>query len=466
MGTSDMDGLSRDDLVARILDLDRRLAERDERIRRLESLLEEVRRAGKRQAAPFSKGPPKAHPKPPGRKPGDAHGPSHFRPPPATVEEDLDAPLPAGCPDCGDVVEEEGVEEQWQTDIVPAHPVRRRFRVHVGRCRGCRRRVQGRHPFQTSDALGAAASQLGPHVLSVATFLRGEMGASFGKVQNFLRRVLGVEASRGGLALMLQRVARKAEPTYESLVQTVRESPVVYADETGARVAARPWWTWAFTTPDTTVYLQRPSRGFDVIEEVLGKDWAGKIGHDGWTPYDRLLDALHQQCLFHPLSRIKEMLPAAPRGARAFLKAVARLFQDAIALRERFLKEEVSPHGLAVARGLLGSRQDGLLSRGLRYGPSRTFQKHLRRHHNEWLTFLWHPEIEPTNWHGEHAMRPAVLLRKTSGGHRSPAGARAQDIAGSILRTSRQRAADAIELFVRIACAPRPLAVAIVPRGP
>jgi hypothetical protein len=203
-----------------------------------------------------------------------------------------------------------------------------------------------------------------------------------------------------------------------------------------------------------------------VIEEILRADWAGKINHDGWTPYEGLLDALHQQCLFHRLSRIKEMLKSAPRGARGFLTAVKRLFQDAIDLHDRFLAGEVSPHGLAVARGRLGGRQGDLLSRHLRYGPSRTLQKHLRRHHNEWLTFLWHPEIDPTNARGKQAVRPAVLLRKTSGGHRSPLGAWAQDLASSLLRTSRQRAVDAIDLFVRIVCAPTPIAFAVAPRAP
>jgi len=466
MSASDLDGLSRDELVAIILRQARRLEEQDARIRRLETLLEESRRAGKRQAAPFSKGPPKAEPQPPGRKAGDAHGPSHFRPPPAAVDEELDAPLPRGCPDCGGVVEEQGVEEQWQTDVVPARPVRRRFLVHVGRCRSCRHRVQGRHPFQTSDALGAAASQLGPHALSVASFLRAEMGASFGKVQRFFRRVLGVEVCRGGLALALQRVARKAEPTYESLVETIRQSPVAYADETGARMGGKPWWQWVFTTPDTTIYVQRPCRGFAVIEEVLGRHWAGKIGHDGWAPYDELLDALHQQCLFHPLARIREMMQSAPRGVRGFLKAVQRLFQDAIDLHGRYVEGEVSDHGLAVARGRLAGSQGEILSRGLRYGPSRTFQKHLRRHHNEWLTCLWYPELDPTNWRGEQAVRPAVILRKMSGGHRSPLGAWAQDVVGSIHRTSYQRGVDPLDLVGRIVCASRPIAFAIAPRAP
>ena len=51
-------------------ELKSQLKERDARIAKLESVLEESRRAGKRQAAPFSKDKPKRDPKKPGRKPG------------------------------------------------------------------------------------------------------------------------------------------------------------------------------------------------------------------------------------------------------------------------------------------------------------------------------------------------------------------------------------------------------------
>jgi hypothetical protein len=57
--------------------------------------------------------------------------------------------------------------------VVPARPVRRRFLVRMGRCRGCPRRVQGCNPLQTSDALGKTASQLGPNALSLAAHLHG-----------------------------------------------------------------------------------------------------------------------------------------------------------------------------------------------------------------------------------------------------------------------------------------------------
>ena len=45
-----------------------------ERIAQLEKLIEEVRRGGKRQAAPFSKGITKPNPKRPGRKGGEDYG--------------------------------------------------------------------------------------------------------------------------------------------------------------------------------------------------------------------------------------------------------------------------------------------------------------------------------------------------------------------------------------------------------
>ena len=57
---------------------DRRIAELEARVAAVEAKLGEAARAGKRQAAPFSNGPPKADPKPPGRKGGEGIDSLHF----------------------------------------------------------------------------------------------------------------------------------------------------------------------------------------------------------------------------------------------------------------------------------------------------------------------------------------------------------------------------------------------------
>ena len=130
--------------------------------------LELARRAGKRQAAPFSKGEPKSDPRKPGRKPGEDYGRKAHRAVPVHADEEIQVFLPGSCPDCGGEIEDQRVENQYQQAIVRKTRVTC-FKVHVGHCVDCGARVQGRHPQQTSDALGAAASQIGPEALSLAT---------------------------------------------------------------------------------------------------------------------------------------------------------------------------------------------------------------------------------------------------------------------------------------------------------
>jgi transposase len=130
---------------------------------RLRRQLDAALRAGKRQAAPFARGQPEAQPKKPGRKPGMGYGlKAHRQPPsPEQIDEVHEASLPRACPGCGGPLYETRVAQQFQVEI-PRKPIHRQFNIHVGECRQCHRRVQGRHPLQTSDALGAAAAQLGP----------------------------------------------------------------------------------------------------------------------------------------------------------------------------------------------------------------------------------------------------------------------------------------------------------------
>jgi hypothetical protein len=45
------------------------------------------------------------------------------------------------------------------------------FHIETGYCPCCRQRVQGRHPEQTSNAIGAAGNTLGPRVLQSQRFL-------------------------------------------------------------------------------------------------------------------------------------------------------------------------------------------------------------------------------------------------------------------------------------------------------
>jgi transposase len=282
--------------------------------RRLDAAL----RAGKRQAAPFAKRPPKPDPRPPGRKAGDDHGAHGHRPPPPadTVNELHDAPLPDACPHCRGPLAEAEVVAQFQTDI-PQKPIVRRFNVHVGRCRSCDARVQGRHPLQTSDALGAAASQIGPAAQATVVLLNKELGLSHGKIVRYFDALFGIDVTRGASAQIVLRAADRCRPVYESIRHAARDAPVIVPDETGWRVGGRPAWLHAFAGRDLTCYVIDPTRSGRAAEEVLGEDYSGILIHDGWSVYDNFEAARHQQCLAHLLRRCREMLDTAVRGAPA-----------------------------------------------------------------------------------------------------------------------------------------------------
>src|SRR3989441_11322039 len=268
-----------------------RLRRENERLRKE---LDAARRAGFRQAAPFSKGAPTAHPRRPGRKPGPTYGRQGRRRVPPVIDEPYDVPVPRTCPDCGGAVEDTHVTAQYQEDLPPVRPLVRRFDIHVGRCRRCGRRVQGRHPLQTSDAVGAAAVQIGPEALATAAVLNKQFALSFGKIATFFVERFGLHVVPSTIVRALHRAATKALPTYAVLVQTVRTSPWVGADETGWRVQAVLWWLAAYTTPDTTGYAILPGRGFGEAACVLGPPVAGGLVPDCLAAFRPVTEAAAQ----------------------------------------------------------------------------------------------------------------------------------------------------------------------------
>lgn len=167
-------------------------------------------------------------------------------------------------------------------------------------------------------------------------------------------------------------MAKKAWPTYAGLVEKIRGSPVVYPDETGWRVAGRSAWLWAVTNRRETVYAIYPGRGF-----------AEKT---------------------------------ATRGAVRFPRQVQAHLQHALALRDRRDAGEIGEHGLKVAKGRLQASL-GRTLRGRFTNPDNgRLARHLLRYENALFVFLDHPDMEATDWPSEHAIRPAVVNRKSAGG--------------------------------------------------
>ena len=399
-----------------------RLTAENEQLRvsvaKLEGLLEEARRAGKRQAAPFSRGEPKRGPGRSGRRSGDEHGRHGHREPPEEVDEELVAPLTAGC-ECGGEIEHQGTEFQYQEELPAPRAIRRRFAVHIGKCRCCGRRHQGRHPFQTSDALGAAGCMLGPRTVAWATELNKELGLSPQKTAKALAR-FGIGVTAGGVVGAIARQARALEPTYQALIRGVRASPAVAPDETGWRIGGQKAWLWAFAGENVTVYLIAPGRGYEYAAEVLGDDYSGVLERDGWAPYRRFTNAKHQTCAAHLLRRTGELIADSVAGQARVPHAARRILKDALALRDQRDQDVIDADEFGLQVRELGERTDRLLQMRPRHEPNRRLLQHLQTEREHIFTFLTEPGVQATNWRAEQALRPAIVNRKSWAGTAPP----------------------------------------------
>jgi len=429
--------------------------------KRLKKKLEEALRAGKRQASPFSKGSPKPSPRRPGRKPGRDHGPVNLRRRPEHVDETHVAAVPLTCDHCGEDVEVDRVESQFQWDILlnlhaRVQVVIREFKVQIGHC-GCPgRRWQGRHELQTSDALGSAACQIGPGVVAMAAHMHKVMGTPFAKIALFLSLFLKLDVQASTLVRAVLRLAKKAQPAYERIHELVRTSPVAYPDETGWRIRGKKAWLHVFVGVrpggvKLVLYVIARSRGFEVAEWALGRNFAGLMGHDGWSPYDRFVRAEHQTCNNHLLNRCNHLLEDATRRAVSFPRGLKAIIQAAFAARDRYLDGDVSYRGLQVVRGQLEHRLGRLLLMDLSHSGNARLAKHVRKHQDEVFTFLKHPdEIEGTNCYAEQETRPAVIARKISGCNKTWVGAHAHAVLVSHFRSAYHAGESGVEWLVVI----------------
>jgi transposase len=437
--------------------LERALAE----IERLRKQLEEALRANKRSAAPFSKGEPQSNPKPPGRKPGAAYGQRSTRPVPSRVDEQIHVPLPPRCPRCRGPVVLQNTQPQYQEDIVRMTIIRR-FDVEVGTCVCCGRQAQGRHRLQTSDSLRVGEVQVGPEALSMAAILNKELGLSHERTARVLALGYGLQWSRSGVCRGLQRLGNLAAPTYQQLRSSLRQSHVVWLDDTGWRVDARPQNLRVLLSEQVTVYVIEAHRGYAEAAAILGEDYDGFLVHDGARCFYGFAQAFHQTCLEHLIRRCREMMQIASPAAAQFPLAVKTLLQQGLRLRDRHQEGSVSLHGLAVATGRLEAQLDRWLDRHFRCPANQRLAKHLCHEQPHLFTFLHCPGLHATNNFAERAIRLMAMARKTWGGNRTANGARTQQILASILRTCWQQGKDAFGQFVKLLRSTRPILLDIV----
>ena len=282
--SKDFPSSERDELMGLVTQLQGQVAQLTAAKEELHKQVAKLKRAGKRQAAPFSKGGRSSSPKRPGRKPGMGSFSYRKLPSPDEVTEPLVEVAVAEdtCPGCGGRLEHEGVGVVYATDIPPIpRPQVTGYRVQICRCRSCGKQVRGRHPDVAPDQYGASAHRVGRRVMAAAHVLHYGVGVPVRKVPAVLRALTGVELREGAISQDALRRARGAVgDAYHKLRGSVRASPLVHTDDTGWRVDGGPAFLMAFETDEATVYQVRARHRNEEVREVVPSDYGGVMVTD------------------------------------------------------------------------------------------------------------------------------------------------------------------------------------------
>jgi transposase len=443
--------LSREDLLALVTELQRQLVELRASHEALRAEIDQLKRGGKRQAAPFSKGTRTTAPKSPGRKPGT--GTFYYRkapPPEAITEPPVDVKvIIESCPACGGPLAEERVDFAYRTEL-PERPRPKvtQSRVRVCRCTVCGTQVRGQHPDLAPDQYGATAHRLGARVMAAAHALHYGIGIPVRKVPAVLAALTGVQLTQGALTQdALRRPQGPVGTAYEALRTTVPAAPVVHTDDTGWRVGGEPAHRMAFETDAVTVDQIRPRPRHDEVQEVIPADDPGVMVTDrGRSDDAQAFDNVRQQtCVAHLQRSLSDVLATQSGRARDFGEGLKALLQEALPLWHAYRAgtgPDVPTEAKAVPEEMTYQRR----ARRLKDADHQRRLDALGWHHDRGnlLRFLADPRVEPTNTRAERARRPAVIARQVSHGSKTGTGAHAFTAFTSVVRTLAKNGIDSL----------------------
>jgi len=248
-------------------------------------------------------------------------------------------------------------------------------------------------------------------------WLKSRCHGSYSTVQEFLRDIGGLSVSCGFLAKNVQKVSAALEGPYAELEAAVRSEPRLNVDETGHPENKRNLWTWAFRAELYTLFKIDPSRGSEVLLDVLGAEFKGVLGCDYFSAYRKYVgdhNVIVQFCLAHLIRDVKFLLslpdPLTRRYGERLLKALRRMFR-VIHRREKMAPERFQRKLERAAERVLcvGRRAPDRIE-------ARNMAGRFRKHGSAYFRFVTTPGIEPTNNLAEQALRFVVIDRRITQG--------------------------------------------------
>jgi transposase len=325
---------------------------------------------------------------------------------------------PHKCQHCGETLQDiasQSFIRRQIVDIPPVVPIYTEHRFHVKTCPHCG--LENREAF--ADNLQAPI-QYGKRVQAMVGYLSVYQSLPYKRMCDLFKDFLGLSLSQGSVDNFLDNLERKAEPVYDKIKSSIRQSQVVGADETGCRVNGHKHWFHVWQNSMLTFIASFGSRGCKAIDEHFSDGFKDSVYvSDCWASQLKVEAKEHQLCLAHLLRELNNFVENIDSQWSLSMKT---LFKRALELKKQMTTEDYLTPSSEVVE--LNKELDQLLKVDYStfHKKEKAFFKRLLKHRQSIFTFLYYPQVPPDNNASERAIRNVKVKTKISGQFRNADG--------------------------------------------
>ncbi len=365
---------------------------------------------------------------------------------------------PTECDKCGDhniKVYSSSFEEHIIQDI-QIRIINTSYRLHYGYCAKCKKTI---YPKKAEAII--PNSRIGVNARAVSGYFR-YIGIPYRKTKKIFENIFGLELTHPSLLNFNTKMAKNGEPLYRQIKDMIRHSHWTCADETGWPLNGDNWQLWDFINKEAALYRIEKSRGADVVKDTLGEKYGGFLISDFYSSYNSIEAVGKQKCICHLLDETKkiEEKNKFPEGSQEalFCQNLKSILKEALDVWNRFhagKKTEEDLKELRNFKDITAQKITNILLYPSENEDIQRLKKRIIKHNNELLTFLEHPEVEPTNNRAERGFRSSIIMRKITFGNRTKAGAKNHSIIMSIVQTGILNGKEPLKIFLSLTTDPQ-----------
>jgi transposase len=376
--------------------------------------------------------------------------PGWYRKTPTEFDWAIDVLPPLRCPYCQAHVAIDDTfapSEHLQEDVIDGQYRVVLYRHPAACCADCGEWLQQAGP---GELLG---SRIGPELRSKALYLRHVIGISYRKIPKTIQELLGITFTPGALIGFEKFLNELAKPIVEDIAKKLASSDgAVHADETYSLLDGKRAYFWVHATTRYVHFSFGTTRSGKVSRDVLGNDFTGTLVTDCYSAYFASVAGAKQKCLAHLARTARDWQKLTKAGSTdfEFFNAVKQFVNRGCNFHRERGKGLLNAAQQAAEKKWLNDEQARLESWVLTHNKARTLQARIVNYRKEWLVFVDDARVPPTNNLAEQALRPLVVLRKITFGHRCLKGGERMAALMSVAETARRHGHRASQILLAL----------------